>query len=627
MKKTLSIVMLVVLVFVAVACSPESTTHVHEWELTSEIAATCEKDGTQTYTCKICKTTEQRAVAATGHKHSANITGTRVEQVTCAESGLYSFRCTVCGEVFNEAVTPEQAKANKAYANEFKHVYLKDGKYVDYTNNGSDAEYVSYLKDDIVAATMFTAESQVGRCASCGEALPAYSKVVGDTETYAPINGTWVYEALDEDGNATLKAFVDITQKKDKAGTLVTTAYLITSSFDAADGWTTDAAQSVSGPLVSVGTGVRALKFTYSGNDYYISEEAGDVVVKSGTTGAEIAQLESALESESGKKIGSVDFKENHNHIYSETYDANHAKADSIYGDPNFSVMKYFGTPYIKNTNHYVECSECGISRYAVSCKPASTSGTANLTNSTCMSCGYTSASGKYLTISVERNSDPAISRAAEAATAGATKADTDESTGTRKAVDALTDAWNSLTAAKEALTTWGLGNSAEAEMITTLLSDVTFASETVKKSKNKLSVKEALKELSSSTETVGNTDYAKTLLGAATTTEISVPYEDGPSDGTTGTYTVSSVQKALTDAATALTKIISVAATQVDAWKVPTGHCLNVDVNRFTSFSGLSFDFAENTGWVNSSGAVLLKTGFKVVENSSTLTFCCGAK
>ena len=40
----------------------------HNWQLTKEEKATCEKDGSKTYTCADCKETKTETIPTTGHK-------------------------------------------------------------------------------------------------------------------------------------------------------------------------------------------------------------------------------------------------------------------------------------------------------------------------------------------------------------------------------------------------------------------------------------------------------------------------------------------------------------------------------------------------------------------------------
>ena len=67
----------------------------HNWKVTSEEKATCEKDGSKTYTCADCKETKTETIPATGHKFGDWQTVTTQSVFT---GGVQKQICNVCGK-------------------------------------------------------------------------------------------------------------------------------------------------------------------------------------------------------------------------------------------------------------------------------------------------------------------------------------------------------------------------------------------------------------------------------------------------------------------------------------------------------------------------------------------------
>lgn len=67
----------------------------HNWEVTSEEKATCEKDGSKTYTCADCKETKTETIPATGHKFGEWQTVTTQSVFT---GGVQKRICSICGK-------------------------------------------------------------------------------------------------------------------------------------------------------------------------------------------------------------------------------------------------------------------------------------------------------------------------------------------------------------------------------------------------------------------------------------------------------------------------------------------------------------------------------------------------
>lgn len=81
---------------------PATGVHVHTWQLTKRVPATCTEDGYDLYTCAKCGAVEHRnEVAAFGHKMNA---GEVVIKPTATTSGVRVYTCSVCGETKAETI-------------------------------------------------------------------------------------------------------------------------------------------------------------------------------------------------------------------------------------------------------------------------------------------------------------------------------------------------------------------------------------------------------------------------------------------------------------------------------------------------------------------------------------------
>ena len=67
----------------------------HNWEVTSEEKATCEKDGSKTYTCADCKGTKTETISATGHKFDSWKT---VKAQSIYSGAVQERICNACGK-------------------------------------------------------------------------------------------------------------------------------------------------------------------------------------------------------------------------------------------------------------------------------------------------------------------------------------------------------------------------------------------------------------------------------------------------------------------------------------------------------------------------------------------------
>lgn len=67
----------------------------HTWKLTKEQNATCEADGSKTYTCEVCGEAKTEAIKATGHQFSAWKT---IQEQSVFSDGVQERTCSICGK-------------------------------------------------------------------------------------------------------------------------------------------------------------------------------------------------------------------------------------------------------------------------------------------------------------------------------------------------------------------------------------------------------------------------------------------------------------------------------------------------------------------------------------------------
>lgn len=89
----------------------------HNWQLTKEEKATCEKDGSNTYTCADCKETKAETIPATGHKFGDWQTVTTQSVFT---GGVQKRICNVCGKEETRNVSNQLKATIKTNASSLK---------------------------------------------------------------------------------------------------------------------------------------------------------------------------------------------------------------------------------------------------------------------------------------------------------------------------------------------------------------------------------------------------------------------------------------------------------------------------------------------------------------------------
>ena len=96
MKKTISMLLVVLFVFCFSVAFAEDNSCDHNWSgWTTVKEASCTADGTQRRICSECGTTEDKAISATGHSWSD---WTTVKEATCEAAGTQRRICSECGK-------------------------------------------------------------------------------------------------------------------------------------------------------------------------------------------------------------------------------------------------------------------------------------------------------------------------------------------------------------------------------------------------------------------------------------------------------------------------------------------------------------------------------------------------
>ena len=613
MKKTLSIVMFVLLVFLAVACSPETKQHEHSYEKVAEksYAATCKNTGLDVYSCTGCGDTYSVTLPLTGHSHSEKASPVSVDQeLYCSQDGIYTYRCNVCGTEYQEVITPEEAKAA---GEEVPHAVIKEltldsnskkvkvyvpyqydsnfdteSKYSDYDDNTVTKDDVNYFEDKLVEATYFTPESYEGYCKSCGEALGYMNKAVETDETvsYKEIIGTWVYK----DGNGNTY-YIDMKTSTDTKGKVSCSGQIVDTN---ADNKTTIATMGASYAVeiedTADGENTRAVKITYNPGTavyYHISldSKTGKYTLTSGD-----ATFKNAGNSCLTSEGSSLNFVENHNHRYNQSAvtskSSDSAKAASIHLDENFKVMTHLGQNYILSGIHFLSCSRCGMSY--IECSH-------NYIDGICSSCGYTDDGEEYIALDIGYRLDPDLTEAKTCVDTQAKKMGAANEAAAAKTANAGDE---DRSAAKKALTDAAI----------------------------------ALKKAATVLKEAGDSDSAsatETAAGNAEAAAAAITSDTKDLTNAAGAIGASNSEGAWGALTEALEKLDALEPDSVDGdaaedrWMLKKGSTLILSAEKYMSFRGKKFEFAGDTSWnFDADQFVVSGDEYKIVRGPATLTF-----
>ena len=596
MKKTLSIVLCVLLVLLAVACSPETKQHEHKYEKVAgkSYAATCKSTGLDVYSCTECGDTYSVTLPLTDHSHAEDAKPTKgngTVKADCLSTGVDIYLCEYCGESFK--VVTEKDYTNHVY-------YNTETEKNEPLPTSFDEKYYRWSDNVEIEATYFTPASKVAYCKSCSHAATLTQPIKGDNNYgYKNMTGTWIVPSLD--GSSLL--YIDVIEDSEKGTTTYTTSYESKEKLSSR----TSVGDSSSLGFTVDSNKVRTLCLASS---LKLSEKEGKVTLSDGSTTLTLTKV-------NGEK---VKFLSGHNHKLNQTSVTSGNVKESIYSDPYFVRMTFLGNALLDTDNHYVECQVCGLSCVKVAHMDSSYGKT--LTSTKC-SCGYWKGGSDengdtFKTLTIQRAGDPkyvTYATNAKAAALDAGKAawnaaeGMDATTSNKGAYDTLIAAKTALEAARNAMTT--LETEGNRETIESFLD----ASTTEATINNNLG--SALSDLSGkendTTASSAGTKY-KSVLEEAENLLIGIKTDASAADGSNGGCT-----KIFNDL------IESAAYKELEKFSVLIGSVLKLDFESFTSSSGEIYNFAEGTGWTLSSSdtPVLTNEGFRILKDGGSLSFC----
>ncbi|MBQ2804882.1 MAG: type II secretion system protein, partial [Clostridia bacterium] len=163
----------------------------HQWDEGQIVQQpTCTEQGLKTETCKICQTTQNKQVDATGHNWD---NGTTTTPPTCQSNGTTTFCCTQCGATETETIAPtgHTEVVDNAVEATCTNTGLTEGKHCSVCEEVLVAQQVVDLKPHTeqtlpaVEPTCTNTGLTVGtKCSVCGETLVAQQVVdaLGHTE-------------------------------------------------------------------------------------------------------------------------------------------------------------------------------------------------------------------------------------------------------------------------------------------------------------------------------------------------------------------------------------------------------------------------------------------------------------
>ena len=386
MKKTLSIVLCVLLVLLAVACSPE--THEHDYKLVKEKSfdatcttegleywececgarefmwtapdanahkmvldednaknkdATCAETGLAVYECAYgCGKTEEETLAKVSTNHPAGKTIFKSTKVaaTCASTGVDIVECTACGEKNAEQVTKKT-----------------DGHY--YLDEDDSSQRHTVEQSDVVSWTTttepnaFLTGKKEGKCPTCGEV--AFEDIDIDYAS-SEILGTWTMTYGSAAGSSPTYNYYNVTISKDSNGIYSVEAYknVVTSGVAESTKLTaTDVGfvpnESLKNSVnLTLADGSRGFKFT-CGSDYYYVTLAKASTDSSDRVYLQICEGTNDTVDKYGTSVSST-----HTHSWTRV---EKSKIGTSYHYVNCSGCN---VKCLRQTHNFGECSVCG---------------------------------------------------------------------------------------------------------------------------------------------------------------------------------------------------------------------------------------------------------------------------
>ncbi len=491
----------------------------------------------------------------------------------------------------------------------------------EYTSTVADSDAVEYYDEKLVSATIFTPESQIAYCTSCGEEISSKNKIVkvsgSKNYVYNAATGMWVLTVVNTDAETKTTYYIDAVEETKKQTASGKVTVLTYSDGKYTDANTLSANVAVSLDDSSLGGNVRALKVQVASDAYfYITDGAKAGTYKVIKNSSSTYNATSTFTSD---ETATVTFVENHNHRYNTAVLASSAKdsdkAENVYFDPNFKVMTYLnGFNYIvegtTRKKHYLECTDpdCGLKYFPVE-HATEEAGTP------CSVCGYDADSEEFVSVKIEAGSNLYLNTdlAREKAVYEITKAykqvkDKIDAGDTKQAqAQAVVDLAKSLFCNEE-------GKESDAYKAVVALKDcaiLSFGSYT----DGDDSAQDLIDELKEALDALYTA--ANITVGSDSDTKYTTTFKDALAkidNDATGDALYDAVEKVETEIAKEKKESMT--------FFVKPSTILPLTENRsFTDFFGYTVNLAENTGWaVNDSTKILAEDGFKVVKDGGVL-------
>lgn len=162
----------------------------HNYVETARTVSTCKEAGKITYTCKNCGSSYDKALAIGNHKETSRT----VKTATCTQEGIQETYCTICGKTFSRVNLPKTTHktadrvTKKATCTEtgIKETYCTVCNTV--LNTEVIAKTDHQTKTTTVAATCEKEGSRTVKCTLCGEVISVTSiPATGHTEAIRTI--------------------------------------------------------------------------------------------------------------------------------------------------------------------------------------------------------------------------------------------------------------------------------------------------------------------------------------------------------------------------------------------------------------------------------------------------------